>query len=370
MRAAVTRDGRLDVVDVEDPAPGPGHVLVRPLSTGICGSDLHALAHFTNFAGLLDRVGAPSLDASADTVFGHEFCAEILQHGPDTAGTLPVGTRVCSVPIIIGEGGVEQIGYSNRYPGALAERMVLQEALLLPVPDSLETNIAALTEPLAVGEHAVGLADLQPGQPCLVIGCGPVGLAVIAALKGRNHGPVLAADFSPTRRRLAEAFGADEVINPAVSSPHDRWASFGVPVSMMEYASAVMMGADLKNPVIFEAVGVPGMLQGIIEEAPPRSRIVVVGVCMHADSIEPFFAVAKELEFRFSFGYSPAEYAATLERLASGVPGAELLVTDVFGLDETPGAFETLRTPGEHGKILITPQTHQNERGTRDPWPL
>jgi threonine dehydrogenase-like Zn-dependent dehydrogenase len=235
--------------------------------------------------------------------------------------------------------------------------MVLQEALLLPVPDSLETNIAALTEPLAVGEHAVGLADLRPDQPCLVVGCGPVGLAVIAALKGRNHGPVLAADFSPTRRRLAEAFGADEVIDPAVSSPHDRWASFGVPVTMMEYAGAVMMGADLKNPVIFEAVGVPGMLQGIIEEAPPRSRIVVVGVCMHADSIEPFFAVAKELEFRFSFGYSPAEYAATLERLASGVPGAELLVTDAFGLDETPEAFETLRTPGEHGKILITPQT-------------
>jgi threonine dehydrogenase-like Zn-dependent dehydrogenase len=357
MRAAVTRDGRLDVVDVEDPAPGPGHVLVRPLSTGICGSDLHALADFSNFAGLLDRVGAPSLDASADTVFGHEFCAEILEHGPDTAGTLPVGTRVCSVPLILGEGGVEQIGYSNRYPGALAERMVLQEALLLPVPDSLDTNIAALTEPLAVGEHAVGLADLQPGQPCLVVGCGPVGLAVIAALKGRNHGPVLAADFSATRRRLAEAFGADEVIDPAVSSPHDRWASFGVPVTMMEYAGAVMTGADLKNPVIFEAVGVPGMLQGIIEESPPRSRIVVVGVCMHADSIEPIFAVAKELEFRFSFGYSPAEYAATLERLASGVPGTELLVTDVLGLDETPGAFETLRSPGEHGKILITPQT-------------
>jgi threonine dehydrogenase-like Zn-dependent dehydrogenase len=341
---------------VEDPQAGSGHVLVRPLSTGICGSDLHALADFANFTGLMDRVGAPSLDGAADTIFGHEFCAEILEHGPDTAGTLPSGTRVCSVPIIIGPGGVEQIGYSNRYPGALAERMVLQEALLLPVPDSLETNLAALTEPLAVGEHAVGLADLQPGQPCLVVGCGPVGLAVIAALKGRNHGPVLAADFSPARRRLAEAFGADEVIDPEVSSPHDRWASFGVPMTIMERAGAVMMGADLKDPVIFEAVGVPGMLQAIIEAAPPRSRIVVVGVCMHPDSIEPFFAVTKEIEFRFSFGYTPAEYASTLDRLANGVPGAEALVTDAVGLDGAPGAFETLRTPGEHGKILITPQ--------------
>ena len=130
-----------------------------------------------------------------------------------------MGTRVCSVPIVVTPTGVEQIGYSNTYPGALAEHMVLQEMLLLPVPDSLDTDLAALTEPLAVGEHAVGLSGLEPGQPCLVVGCGPVGLAVIAALKGRGHGPVLAADFSPTRRRLAEAFGADEVIDPADGVP-------------------------------------------------------------------------------------------------------------------------------------------------------
>ena len=118
------------------------------------------------------------------------------------------------MPILLGPTGVEQIGYSNHYPGALAEHMVLQELLLLPVPDALDTDTAALTEPLAVGEHAVGLAGLGEGQPCLVVGCGPVGLAVIAALKGRGHGPVLAADFSPTRRRLAEAFGADDVHRP------------------------------------------------------------------------------------------------------------------------------------------------------------
>ena len=215
MRAAVTRGGRLVLGDVPEPVPSSGHVVVRSLSAGICGSDLHALADFPHFTGLMDSVGVPALDPGADCVFGHEFCAEIVEHGPDTAGTLPVGSRVCSVPIILGPTGVEQIGYSNAYPGALAEHMVLQELLLLPVPDALDTDLAALTEPLAVGEHAVGLADLHPGQPCLVVGCGPVGLAVIAALKGRGHGPVLAADFSPTRRRLAEAFGADEVIDPA-----------------------------------------------------------------------------------------------------------------------------------------------------------
>jgi threonine dehydrogenase-like Zn-dependent dehydrogenase len=340
---------------VDDVTPGSGHVVARSLAAGICGSDLHALADVAHFAGLMEAVGVPALDPAHDCVFGHEFCAEIVDHGPGTSRTLPVGTRVCSVPIIVGGGGVEQLGYSNAFPGALAEYMALQEMLLLPVPESLDTDMAALTEPLAVGEHAVGLSGLEPGQPCLVVGCGPVGLAVIAALKGRGHGPVLAADFSPTRRRLAEAFGADEVIDPAASSPHERWASFGVAPTVMERAGAAMFGQEITDPVIFEAVGVPGMLQSLVADAPPRSRIVGVGVCMQSDTIEPFMAVVKEIEFRFSFGYSPAEFAATLERLGAGIPGADLLVTSSVDLAGTPGAFETLHTPGEHGKILVHP---------------
>jgi threonine dehydrogenase-like Zn-dependent dehydrogenase len=355
MRAAVTRGGRLVVGDVPDPVPSSGHVLARPLATGICGSDLHALADFTHFTSLVDAMGVPSLDPAADCVFGHEFVAEIVEHGPDTAGALAVGSRVCSVPIIVGPGGVEQIGYSNVYPGALAERMVLQEALCIPVPDDLDSDLAALTEPLAVGEHAVGLADLHAGQPSLVVGCGPVGLAVIAALKARGHGPVLAADYSPTRRRLAEAFGADVVVDPAEGSPHERWADFGIARSVMERMGAALLGAEVTDPVIFEAVGVPGILQSLIAEGPPHSRIVVVGVCMHSDTIEPFMAVTKEMELRFSFGYTPAEFAATLDRLASGVPGAEQLVTSRVDLAGTPDAFETLRSPGEHGKILVRP---------------
>jgi threonine dehydrogenase-like Zn-dependent dehydrogenase len=201
----------------------------------------------------------------------------------------------------------------------------------------------------------VGLSGLEPGQPCLVVGCGPVGLAVIAALKGRGHGPVLAADFSPTRRRLAEAFGADDVIDPAELSPHERWTDLGIPRTITERIMASIMGGDVKDPVIFEAVGVPGMLQSLIADAPPHSRIVVAGVCMHTDTIEPFMAVTKEIEFRFSFGYDPTEFAATLARLGAGVPGADLLITSTVDLGGAPGAFETLRTPGAHGKILVTP---------------
>jgi threonine dehydrogenase-like Zn-dependent dehydrogenase len=355
MRAVITRGGALETSTVDDPTPGSGHLVVRSLAAGICGSDLHALADFSRFTELVARVGAPPLDPGADTVFGHEYCAEVVERGPDTARTLPIGTRVCSVPILFGPGGVEQIGYSNRYPGALAEYFVLQELLVLPVPDSLDTGLAALTEPLAVGEHAVGLSGLSLGQPSLVVGCGPVGLAVIAALKGRGHGPVLAADFSPVRRQLAEAFGADEVIDPAEGSPHGRWGALGVPATLLERALATMSGAEVPSPVIFEAVGVPGMLQSLIEEAPPKSRIVVVGVCMHTDTIEPYMAVAKEIELVFSFAYTPDEFAATLARLAAGVPGADRLITSSVDLDGTPAAFAQLRTPGDHGKIVVRP---------------
>jgi threonine dehydrogenase-like Zn-dependent dehydrogenase len=355
MRAAVTRGGVLVVDEIGDPQPGDGHVLVRSLAAGICGSDLHMLADVEHVTSMMGRVGAPVFDPADDVVFGHEFCAEVVEHGPATARTLRAGTRVCSVPVVMTPGGVEQVGYSNTHPGALAEYFALQEALLLPVPDTLPTELAALTEPLAVGEHAVGLADLTAGQPCLVVGCGPVGLAVISALKARSFGPVIAADLSPARRRLAEWFGADEVVDPAEQSPHDRWPELGVPATVLERAAASFLGGSAVQPVIFEAVGVPGLLQSLIAEAPPRSRIVVVGVCMQPDVIEPLMAVVKEIELRFSFGYSVHEFAATLDRLAAGVPGADRLVTASVPLREAPAAFDILRDPVEHGKILVTP---------------
>ena len=107
--------------------------------------------------------------------------------------------------------------------------MVLSEPLLLPVPDRLTTQQAALTEPMAVGAHAVAKANLTADDVPLVIGCGPVGLAVIAALKLRGAQPIVAADFSPARRRLAEAMGADVVVDPATTSPYESWQQLATP---------------------------------------------------------------------------------------------------------------------------------------------
>src|SRR2546427_6221215 len=191
MRAVVMRNKKLAVADVPEPAPEAGEVLVRTLACGICGSDLHALKHADRFVETSRRAGnAFVMDLERDVVMGHEFCAEIVEHGPETQGTLKAGTRVCSRPTLMRATGPQTVGYSNDHPGGYGEYMRLTEKLLLEVPNGLSTERAALTEPLAVGYHAVAKARMEKDDAPLVIGCGPVGLAVIAALKLKGVHPI------------------------------------------------------------------------------------------------------------------------------------------------------------------------------------
>src|SRR5262249_49494376 len=158
-------------------------------------------------------------DPKAGMVMGHEFSAEVLDYGPGTPARLKTGRRVVSMPILMNASGPVSVGYSNTWPGGYSERMVLSDALLLEVPNGLSDLQAAMTEPFAVGAHAVAKAALDEDAGFLVIGCGPVGLAVIASLKARGLGPVAAADYSPARRAMAERMGADIIVDPAKESP-------------------------------------------------------------------------------------------------------------------------------------------------------
>jgi threonine dehydrogenase-like Zn-dependent dehydrogenase len=252
-------------------------------------------------------------------------------------------------------GGFETIGYSSRLPGGFAEHIVLTEAMLHAVPNGLSSEHAALTEPLAVGEHAVAMAAPGPEHVFLVVGCGPVGLAVIASLKARGLGPVIAADFSPERRAAAEIMGADRIVDPAQVSPHAAWAEFGVPATRGEGLIAAAMGQSVKRPVVFECVGAPGMLQALAEGAPGGTRIVVAGVCMETDRIDPLVFIGKELELRFVLGYSAEEFAGSLHNLAEGKTKYPNVITGVVGLDETPDAFASLQTDKSQIKILVSP---------------
>ena len=356
MKAAIARAGGIVVDEMPEPEPTTGQALVKSLACGICGSDLHALHHGDALVALSRRAGAGfDYDPKDDVVFGHEFCAEVLDYGPRTTASLPVGTRVVSVPRVPTEQGAQVVGYSNRYPGACAERFLLGANHLLAVPNGLSAEHAALTEPMAVGAHAVARAELSRDHVCVVIGCGPVGLAVIAALKAAGHAPIIAADYSAARRALAEQMGADIVVDAAHASPYAHWQDYAVPTGRLEYALLVSQGISTRPSVIFECVGTPGVIQAILEGAPSNARVVVVGVCMRTDTFEPSLGIMKEVDLRFVLGYTPGEYAASLHAIAEGQIDVAPLVTDVVDLHGVSGAFAALEDPVHHAKILVVP---------------
>jgi threonine dehydrogenase-like Zn-dependent dehydrogenase len=109
--------------------------------------------------------------------------------------------------------------------------------------------------------------------------------------------------------------------------------------------------------VIFECVGVPGILDGILASAPLFSRVVVVGVCMEPDKIRPAMAINKEIDLRFVVGYTPLEFRDTLHMLAEGKVDASPLVTGTVGLGGVETAFEALSSAESHAKVLIDPQS-------------
>ncbi|MBV8593873.1 MAG: zinc-binding dehydrogenase, partial [Caulobacteraceae bacterium] len=299
------------------------------------------------------RLGAPSaMRKGEDVVFGHEFCCEVVE----TAGRFKAGALVVALPVALGPQGFEPVGYSHRFPGGLAEQMVLTDMFMHEVPNGLSAPHAALTEPLAVGEHAVAKADAAKDHAILVVGCGPVGLAVISALTARGLGPIAACDFSAERRTAAALMGADRVIDSAAVSPHAAWADFGVPADRAKAMMAAAMGRETRRPLIFECVGAPGVLQSLAEAAPVGARVVVAGVCMQTDAIEPFAFVSKEIELRFVLGYSAEEFAASLRALAEGRTRYAETITAIVDLAGTTEAFAKLQADKSQIKIMVSPQ--------------
>lgn len=340
MRAAVMRKQQIVVDTVPDPVPGPGEVLVRTLACGICGSDLHALQHADRMMESARESGAPFVpNLLADVVLGHEFCAEILDFGPNTTKRLRAGTRVVSMPVLFRGTRIQAIGYSDEVPGGYGERMVLSEPLLLEVPNGLPTEHAAATEPMAVGVHAVAKSGWTPREVPLVVGCGPVGLAVIAGLRLAGAENIVAADYSPRRRALAAHFGATTVVDPAERPAIDAWRE----------------AAGAKNALIFECVGVPGIIDAIMREAPPQARIVVAGVCMQPDTFRPMLGIQKELNVQFVLAYTPDEFARTLRALAEGAIDVAPMITGRVGVEGVADAFAALGNPEAHAKILVEP---------------
>jgi threonine dehydrogenase-like Zn-dependent dehydrogenase len=213
----------------------------------------------------------------------------------------------------------------------------------------------------------------------------PIGLSVILLLKAKGVRTLVASDYSLGRRALATACGADVVVDPAHEFPFtavegrghltDIPSALELAVSTREKLERLpfgwwhawrlgeALGAAPKHRVIFECVGMPGVIESVIDGAPLFSRVVVVGVCVGVDQITPAMAINKEIDLRFVIGYTPLEFRDSLQMLAEGDVDAGPLITGTVGLDGVDAAFTALGNPDVHAKILIDPQP---SRGARD----
>ncbi len=321
---------------------------------------------------LREHGAAPVLDASPQDL-GRAFGRHEDQ--------VPSGRVIAdgALPLLRRGDDVHAVGLSAAAPGAYAERLVVEESLMFALPNGLPPDLGALTEPMAIGWHAVQRAEIKKSDVAIVIGCGPVGLAVICMLKAQGVASIVASDFARGRRELATACGAIVVVDPNEESPYeaagDRSYLKTVPalaelgIGTMEKLTrlpvpwhhvmriADRLGAKPKHPVIFECVGVPGIIDGIIGSAPLFSRVVVVGVCMTPDKIRPAMAINKEIDLRFVVGYTPLEFRDTLHMLADGKVNYAPLVTGTVGLPGVERAFDALGSAESHAKILIDPRS-------------
>jgi (R,R)-butanediol dehydrogenase/meso-butanediol dehydrogenase/diacetyl reductase len=327
----------LTIEEIPNPKPGPGELVLRVKSCGICGSDLHA-------ASL-----PPGLPAG--TVMGHEFAGEVVEVGAGGSSTWHAGDRVCALPAIgcgvcraCLDGDVIQCPKIRgtglgQIPGAYSEYVLVGQNESLRLPSGVSFREGALVEPLSVGLHAVNVARLQPGERVMVIGAGPIGLAVTAWARFFGARAVVVNERAAGRLALAAKFGATAVADVSKEDP----------------VSVFQRETGGPPDVIFECVGVPGLIQQCLGMSRARGRVVVVGVCAQPDTIFPVLGILKETEIRFVVGYLRRDFELTIEMLDRGrIPGREM-ITDVVGLSSFPSAFEALKQPTTQCKVILEP---------------
>lgn len=342
MKAAYIEDGRVLSGELPDPEPGKGQALVRTHSCGLCASDAHFLASGQNIIDLSRRLGGPyaALDWSRPFVPGHEYVGEVVDYGPGSKRTVKPGRRVTSVPIMRAGGAHKVIGYSHECPGGFGELMLLDEDMILEVPGDLDDDYAAMVEPLAVGLEHARRGRPEKSDAALVIGCGAIGLGVIAGLKLMGVAPIVAADFHEGRRDLAVQMGAHIAVDPREVSPYAPLPDFG--------------GRQVN--LIYECVGLPGILQQIIEAAPFDGRIVMGGYCMAEESLFVFAAQNKRLNVQFASGEEPQDMDLALRSIADGSIDVTPWLGGRIGLGEVGNALAKMSGPEAPVRTVVDPR--------------
>lgn len=326
MKAAVlTALRRIELQDRPVPEPGPGEVRVRVAAVGVCGSDVHYWAE--------GRIGSAAVQYP--TVLGHEASGVVDAAGPGTR--LAAGTRVAVEPAAACLGcELCRAGRFNVCPevrflgtppveGIFAEQRVVPEHCCLPLPAGLSLVEAALLEPMGVGLHAVRLARLEIGETVAVLGCGPIGLAVLLAARLAGAGRLYAADLIPGRLELARSLGADEVLDARRGESAERLRRL-----------TGGRGAD----AVFEAAGDRAAVAQACLAARAGGRAVIVGIPPEDDAALPIHECRRrELAVVFS-RRSNWELPGFLRLPAAGRADLAKLATHFFPLSRLAEALE------------------------------
>jgi (R,R)-butanediol dehydrogenase/meso-butanediol dehydrogenase/diacetyl reductase len=209
----------------------------------------------------------------------------------------------------------------------------------VPLPKVISLDDGALVEPMAVSLHGVKLAQSQPGDKVLVIGAGPIGLAATYWARRLGAGRIAVTAGSTRRAALAMTMGADVFLDPADASP--------------EAAIRALGGAP---DVVYECVGIPGMVARGIDYVRPRGTVVVLGLCTREDHFMPFTMVAKEVRLQASAFYDRRDFEVCVDALEKDADTQRAMVTDVIHLEDMPPVFEALRQRTTQCKVLVDPR--------------
>lgn len=342
MKAAYMQHGRIHVGEVPDPVPQKGQALVRTHRCGLCASDAHFLHLGQRVIELSKTYGGPysNLDLSKIIAPGHEYVGELIDYGPGSRRPLKVGTKVTSQPVMRHVGGHSVIGQSHDCPGGFGEYMLLDENALMAVPSDLDDDLAAMTEPLAVGlEHARSGEPTKDDIP-LVVGCGAIGLGVIVGLKLRNIAPIVAADFEPHRRELAVKMGADIVVDPRERSPYGPIEGLG----------------NKRATLIYECVGKPGLLHEIMNSIGFGARIVVGGFCLEPEQLYVPVGQMRRLKIYFAAGEEQQDLDLALRLIADGIVDIESWIGARIGLSEVATSLQAMSTGAAPVRTVVDPR--------------
>jgi (R,R)-butanediol dehydrogenase/meso-butanediol dehydrogenase/diacetyl reductase len=222
--------------------------------------------------------------------------------------------------------------------GGYAEfaRTSARQCVLLPGGASLADG--AIIEPLAVALHGVMLSGIRPGDRVLVLGAGPIGLAVTYWARKLGAAKVVVQDIVPFQQERALEMGAtDFVVDPEA------------PVAASDRA----LGG--KADIVFECVGIPGLIAQAVDQVRVKGTVLILGLCTRPDTFVPFVALSKEVRLITSAFFKQQEYEAALDALDTGDAEPRLLVTDTIGLDAVPATFEALKRRTHQCKVLIAP---------------